>query len=49
MSIYINKNIPKQPPEKDDGNKEYKRYLINHPKNDINILLKKDLLKCYTE
>ena len=34
MPIYINKIIPKQPPEKDDGNKEYKRYLINHPKND---------------
>jgi len=34
MTTYINKIIPKQPLEKDDDNKEYKRYLINHPKND---------------
>jgi len=27
--IYINKIIPNQPPEKDDGNKEYKLLLIN--------------------
>ena len=32
MITYINKRIPKQPPEKDYGNKEYKRYLINHHK-----------------
>lgn len=33
MISYINKCIPKQPPENEFGNKEYKRYLINHPKN----------------
>ena len=33
MLTYINKTIPKQPPEKEYGNKEYKRYLINHHKN----------------
>ena len=33
MITYINKCIPKQPPENEFGNKEYKRYLINHPKN----------------
>lgn len=33
MIVYINKCIPKQPPENEYGNKEYKRYLINHPKN----------------
>ena len=33
MLIYIEKKIPNQPPEKEYGNKEYKRYLINHPKN----------------
>ena len=33
MLSYIDKTIPKQPPEKEYGNKEYKRYLKNHPKN----------------
>lgn len=33
MLTYIEKKIPNQPPEKEYGNKEYKRYLINHPKN----------------
>lgn len=33
MLTYIDKIIPNQPPEKEYGNKEYKRYLINHPKN----------------
>lgn len=33
MFTYIEKKIPNQPPEKEYGNKEYKRYLINHPKN----------------
>ena len=33
MYTYIDKKIPNQPPEKEYGNKEYKRYLINHPKN----------------
>ena len=33
MLTYIDKTIPNQPPEKEYGNKEYKRYLINHPKN----------------
>lgn len=32
MISYINKIIPRQPPENEYGNKEYKRYLINHPK-----------------
>ena len=33
MLSYIEKTLPNQPPEKEYGNKEYKRYLINHPKN----------------
>jgi len=33
MLTYIDKTIPTQPPEKEYGNKEYKRYLINHPNN----------------
>ena len=30
MLSYIDKTIPKQPPEKEYGNKEYKRYLIRY-------------------
>jgi len=33
MISYINKIIPRQPPENEYGKKEYKRYLINHPKH----------------
>lgn len=32
MISYINKIIPRQSPENEYENKEYKRYLINHPK-----------------
>ena len=28
MIIHIDKPLPPQPPEKEEGNKEYKRYLI---------------------
>ena len=41
MISYINKSIPKQPPERDYGNKEYKRYLINHPKNKPELFIEK--------
>jgi elongation factor 1-alpha len=37
--IYINKIIPNQPPEKYDGNKEYKRLL--HNVNNVNYFNKK--------
>ena len=38
---FIKKKIPKQPPEKDDGNKEYKRFLIKHPKNTFERFIEK--------
>ena len=43
-ALYMDKLFPNQPPEKEDGNKEYKRCLkINNPnvKNKLNYLDKK--------
>ena len=41
MITVINKIIPKQPPEKEYGNKEYKRFLIKHPRNNENNFVEK--------
>ena len=41
MLTYIEKKLPNQPPEKEYGNKEYKRYLINHPKNNQDKFIEK--------
>lgn len=40
MIIYVNKTIPKQPPEKEYGNKEYKRFLFFNNENKRKIKLK---------
>ena len=41
MLTYIEKKLPNQPPEKEYGNKEYKRYLINHPKTNQDKFIEK--------
>lgn len=40
MIIYVNKTIPKQPPEKEYGNTEYKRFLYFKNKNKSKTSLK---------